>query len=241
MSRDSETLKREALQILAETRRDFPHYKSDLDRVQVRLTSRLTRSAGNADTRTGIVQLSEPIFSLEENAPGYRNTVLHEIAHVIAGPGVQAHGRVWRAIFLEIGGDGNRTHSFRAARQHKTHRARCGKCGGDVELGTRRYHRLLAGARDYIHVGCGGAILPAGAGAPGPLKSATLPPSIPRARRPRSTQEALCSRCGTKVALGPVRFQRLITGERRYHHKRCGGVIVNPEADGDLEQGTLFR
>ena len=106
MSRPPEELLREAKRILAETRRDFPHYKRDLDRVQIRMSSRLTRSAGNADPRSGLVQLSVPIFCLEENASGYRNTVLHEIAHVIAGPHVPAHGRVWRDRFLEIGGNG---------------------------------------------------------------------------------------------------------------------------------------
>ncbi|MHC4936578.1 MAG: SprT family zinc-dependent metalloprotease [Planctomycetota bacterium] len=160
MSRDAEALRREALRILAETRRDHPRHKHALDRITIRISRRLTRSAGNADPRTGVVQLSEPIFRLEENAHGYRNTVLHEIAHVIAGPEVRAHGPEWRGIFLELGGNGRRTHEFRTSGQHRRHEARCSGCGGTVELGTRRHRRLLAGARDYIHVGCGGAIIP---------------------------------------------------------------------------------
>ena len=236
MSRDEKSLRAEALRILADTRRDFPHYKRDLDRVQIRMSTRLTRSAGNADPRSGLVQLSEPIFSLDENAPGYRNTVLHEIAHVVAGPDVPAHGKVWKSIFLELGGDGSRTHNFRAARQHKTHVARCAKCEGEVELGTRRYHRLLAGARDYVHVGCGGAIVPAGVAekevTPRPRTAVAGPTKVP----------ALCSRCGGQVRIGPIRYRRLLAGERGYRHRKCGGDIVTLQGGGgsDLEQGTLF-
>ena len=159
MSRSPDELLREAKRILAETRRDYPHYKRDLDRVQLRMSGRLTRSAGNADPRSGLVQLSVPIFCLEENAAGYRNTVLHEIAHVIAGPNVPAHGKVWRSRFIEIGGNGERTHSFRSARQHRQFPAECEKCGEEVMLGARRFGRLRRGARDYVHIGCGGTII----------------------------------------------------------------------------------
>ena len=97
MSRDADALRREALRILAETRRDHPRHKHALDRITIRISRRLTRSAGNADPRTGVVQLSEPIFRLEENAHGYRNTVLHEIAHHVThhdpiGRSEAAHG-----------------------------------------------------------------------------------------------------------------------------------------------------
>lgn len=160
MARDAATLESEALAILDELREGFPPHRALLDRVQIRISRRLTRSAGNADPHTCVVQLSEPIFRLEENAGGYRNTVLHEIAHVLAGPDVRAHGTEWRGIFLEIGGDGRRTHTMRAAGQHRLHPARCARCREVVELGTRRHRRVLAGARDYVHVGCGGTIVP---------------------------------------------------------------------------------
>lgn len=238
MSQDAESLRREALKILAETRRDFPHYKRDLDRVLIRLSGRLTRSAGNADPRTGVVQLSEPIFSLKENAPGYRNTVLHEIAHVVAGPDVPAHGKVWRSVFIELGGDGSRTHNFRAARQHKTHAATCAKCRGEVELGTRRFHRLLAGARDYIHIGCGGAIVPVGEAA-GREARATASLNKRPAKVP-----AHCSRCGESVRIGPIRFSRLVAGKRGYRHRRCGGEIVpqpKPREPGGGEETLGFE
>ncbi len=160
MSRSRESLEAEASQILAEVKRRFPQYREALLSIEIRLSQRLTRSAGNADPRTGVVQLSEPIFRLEENAGAFENTVLHEIAHIIVGSDVRAHGPEWRSTFLQLGGNGQRTHNLRSSRQHRTHHARCSRCDGEIELGTRRYRRLISGARDYVHVGCGGIIVP---------------------------------------------------------------------------------
>ena len=44
-----------------------------------------------------------------------RDTILHEIAHAIAGPG-HAHDAVWRATAIRIGGDGRRCVSATAPR-----------------------------------------------------------------------------------------------------------------------------
>jgi predicted SprT family Zn-dependent metalloprotease len=159
-SRSELELETEALSILAEVREHHPEHAAALATVRVRISRRLVRSAGNADPRLGLVQLSEPIFRLEENAPMFRNTVLHELAHVIAGPEVRAHGREWRAIFLALGGDGRRTHSLRAAGEHRLRPARCVRCAGTVEIGPRRLRRLIHGHGRYIHVGCGGRIVP---------------------------------------------------------------------------------
>jgi len=161
VSRDANELEREARAILEEIRARFPEHGAALDRVRIRISRRLVRSAGNAHPQTGLVQLSEPIFRLDENAPMFRNTVLHEIAHVIAGPAARAHGREWRAIFLSLGGDGRRTHTLRAAREHHRLPALCLRCAGTVEIGARRLRRLLLGLGEYVHVGCGGRIVPA--------------------------------------------------------------------------------
>lgn len=160
MNRSRESLEAEAMRLLEEVKHRFPEYREALLRVEIRLSQRLTRSAGNADPRTGLIQLSEPIFRLEENTAAFKNTVLHEIAHIIVGPDVRAHGAEWRATFLQLGGNGQRTHNLRSSGQHRTHQASCSRCGDEIELGTRRFRRLVAGARDYMHVGCGGTIVP---------------------------------------------------------------------------------
>ncbi len=151
-------LQQEADRILSEVRDEHPHYSDVLVGTSIRISKRLTRSAGNACPESRTVGISEPIFSVEENLPQLRNTVLHELAHVIAGPDVQAHGKEWRSIFIEIGGNGERCHQLRARGQHRSFQARCEKCQDDVEVGTRVWNRLKAGSRDYRHQGCGGVV-----------------------------------------------------------------------------------
>lgn len=146
------------MSILEQVRQGFPHHRSALEGCEIRISHRLTRSAGNACAKTRTVGISAPIFTARENHPQFRNTVLHELAHVIAGSRVQAHGTRWRKIFIEIGGNGERCHEMRARGQHYQHQAVCQGCGSEVEVGTRVWNRLKAGSRDYYHQGCGGVV-----------------------------------------------------------------------------------
>ena len=43
------------------------------------------------------------------------NTVLHEIAHAIVGPG-EGHGAYWRSTHIALGGDGSRCHDVQISR-----------------------------------------------------------------------------------------------------------------------------
>ncbi|MDE0961412.1 MAG: SprT-like domain-containing protein, partial [Planctomycetota bacterium] len=148
--------------ILDEVLENFPHFSGKLEGTIIRMSRRLTRSAGNACPKTRTIGISEPIFSLEENIGQFRNTVLHELAHVIAGPDVRPHGKIWRRIFLELGGDGERCHQLRARGQHHSHVATCQRCQQDVMVGTRIWNRLNKGCKDYYHQGCRGIITVAG-------------------------------------------------------------------------------
>jgi len=149
--------------ILGEVRENFPQFRGELEGTTINISRRLTRSAGNACPKTRTIGISEPIFSLDENVSQFRNTVLHEIAHVIAGPDARAHGKVWRDIFLELGGNGERCHQLRARGQHHSHVARCQRCQQDVMVGTRIWNRLSKGSKDYYHPGCRGTIAVPGA------------------------------------------------------------------------------
>ena len=152
-------LQNEAEEILAEVCEKFPHYQQSLAGTTIQLSGRLTSSAGNACPKRKQVGLSVPIFSLEENRGEYRNTVLHELAHIIAGPSVQSHGAEWRSIFLELGGNGKRTHQMRARGRHRKHLIRCEKCDETIEVGTRMKNSIAKGRREYLHVGCGGILI----------------------------------------------------------------------------------
>ncbi len=151
-------LQREAQEILDEVCERFPHYRDGLQETTIRLSGRLTSSAGNACPKRKQIGLSVPIFSLKENRGEYRNTVLHELAHVIAGPSVRSHGEEWRNIFLELGGNGKRTHQMRARGRHHRHTVGCEKCGEGIEVSTRMRNSIAKGRRDYLHIGCGGIL-----------------------------------------------------------------------------------
>ena len=152
-------LQREAEAILAQVVERFPKYQDRLKGTTIRLSGRLTSSAGNACPKRREVGLSLPIFSLTENRKEYRNTVLHELAHIIAGTQVRAHGPEWRSIFLELGGNGERTHQMRARGRHRRHPVQCEKCQESLEVSTRLKNSIAKGKRDYLHVGCGGILV----------------------------------------------------------------------------------
>jgi len=48
------------------------------------------------------ITLSKPLFSIPENTHDVLDTILHEIAHALAGP-LENHGAEWKRICVEIG------------------------------------------------------------------------------------------------------------------------------------------
>ena len=152
-------LESEAKLIFDELYEQFHKYRSRLIGTDIRLSRRLTSSAGNACPKRKQVGLSLPIFSLKENRDQYRNTVLHELAHIIAGSDVKSHGEEWRSIFLEIGGNGERTHQMRAQGRHRREMVYCESCREELEVGIRVSRRIAKGQRNYQHVGCGGILV----------------------------------------------------------------------------------
>ena len=56
-----------------------------------------------------------------------RNTLLHEIAHALVGPG-HGHGRVWKQKAREIGCTAERCHSVKMPDKHYNYAATCSAC-----------------------------------------------------------------------------------------------------------------
>lgn len=105
-----------------------------------RFDRRATVRLGLCSYRTKTISLSEKVILLTDEAT-VRNTILHEIAHALVGPG-HGHDSVWRRKALSIGCTGDRCHSvdvYAAAPW-------LGTCGCGTEY---RRHRLSERIRQY--------------------------------------------------------------------------------------------
>lgn len=80
---------------------------------------RATRRAGQCRYQSKTISLSAPLMSIWETAH-CRDTILHEIAHALVGPG-HGHDAEWRSMCVTVGADPTRTwgHNGEAHVQHK--------------------------------------------------------------------------------------------------------------------------
>lgn len=104
--------------------------------------------AGQCDYSAKIISLSKH-YVAEPSVPfeDIRNTILHEIAHALAGDAA-GHGPEWKRVALSIGCDGSRyNHVWYGAR--KAWKIYC-DCG---HVKTRR-HRITAKFRDGVCARC---------------------------------------------------------------------------------------
>ncbi|MEO7753136.1 MAG: SprT-like domain-containing protein [Terracoccus sp.] len=79
--------------------------------------------AGACHGRDRVISLSRHVTLLHDEAE-VRDTILHEIAHALAGPG-HGHDEVWRAAAQSIGGSGLRCVSPDAPRVEGPWQGRC--------------------------------------------------------------------------------------------------------------------
>jgi hypothetical protein len=65
---------------------------------------RARRRAGQCRYGPREIGLSWPVFELESNRDRALDTILHEVAHVLAGPGA-GHGHRWKVAAITVGAD----------------------------------------------------------------------------------------------------------------------------------------
>lgn len=167
-------LLREARRILTECETLVPEIDFTEYAIRFKVSARLTRAAGKARPRTGEITLSLPFFEDDGNfEKEFRNTVTHEIAHVLSpptrNPGSRkrsSHGFAWKAMHRRLGGTGDRCHTLDLAvgyeRKTRPRAARtdapCPKCGQPMSLGPKQLpkHRAIVamGGQGYTHSRC---------------------------------------------------------------------------------------
>ena len=94
------------------------------------------RRFGVCRYRTKRISLSKHLVELNSEAR-VTNTILHEIAHALVGPGC-GHGAIWKQVAINIGCNGERCYSSHdTVTPQPNYQAVCGTCGK-----THKRHRL---------------------------------------------------------------------------------------------------
>lgn len=105
-----------------------------------RFNRRAVGRLGLCDHGTRTISLSVKVVLLADETT-VRNTMLHEIAHALVGPG-HGHDWTWKARARSIGCNGNRCHKV----DTRSLAPWLGTCGCGREF---RRHRLSQKVRDY--------------------------------------------------------------------------------------------
>ena len=150
----------EACKIKDELARKHWEFEEKLGEITVSINARLKTTAGRAKHREQSIELSYYIFLEEANRSEFRNTVLHELAHLLAGCG-NGHNATWKAMHRKLGGSAKRCHTMTAGTRGvaRDYKAICNTCGEIVMITKRKYNnmnKVLARGGKYRHKACGG-------------------------------------------------------------------------------------
>ena len=142
----------------------FPEHEEQLRKIDFVSNSRLRTTAGKAFYKTQIIQINCHIFAKPENEHNFRNTCLHEIAHLLVGP-KNGHNRRWKMMHKKIGGNAERCHKMACthnAAQARPYKVVCDTCGQTMAVTKRKYKNMMKiynGGKGYYRHSCGGKVL----------------------------------------------------------------------------------
>ena len=150
----------EASKIKNELARNHWEFADKLDNITVSINTRLRTTAGKAKHREQLIELSYYIFREEENRDNFKNTVTHELAHLLVGCN-NGHNAQWKQMHRRLGGSSERCHKMTAGVRQtaRDHRAVCQICGEEVPITKRKYNSMrkkIAQGAKYRHKTCRG-------------------------------------------------------------------------------------
>lgn len=122
-----------------------------LKRVEVIANGRMKTTAGRATTNRnidlGTINMNKRLFSTTGTLEDFKNTFLHELAHIFANfmHGANCgHSPKWKDLFLSIGGNGERCHRIEVNHLRAKKKVFVYSCSCDTHhVGIRMHNRIL--------------------------------------------------------------------------------------------------
>lgn len=110
---------------------------------------RAVRRAGYCDYRNKTISISQPIYSIPTNNDDAVDTILHEIAHAVAG-NAAGHGPEWKRVAASIGATPERCGSYEQPPTSYVGTCGCGRSFGRFRLPSARYRHYCRTCRGQI-------------------------------------------------------------------------------------------
>lgn len=141
----------------AEKQRLIKEGWTTLQSTKIRVSTKMTSSAGRALHWRDEIVISFAFFSNDENFDASLiEVVSHELAHIVLGHGA-GHSQVWVDEHKKMGGTGERFHSLQLAsgfaRKEKV-QVDCPICKKPMMLGPTQANKHLSGRARYTHPKC---------------------------------------------------------------------------------------
>lgn len=158
-------LKTIAKSCLGRVRMRYPKYRKYLDGVKFIIREDMATNAAEANHESGHINLNMQILCHPLNEGGIEDTVLHELAHIIANRLATAnvnHSVIWRSVCKKIGGSGRKNHTFTVPMELQERERMqqveltCPMCKENrISLDPRRAMKMLMGVCGYLCGDCG--------------------------------------------------------------------------------------
>lgn len=146
----------------------LPEHAKLIQDVPCLISRRLTRTLGQVkflgtmNWASGVrvwtplrLELSWAAFKHDANFPKLRDTVLHEIAHIVAGR-MAEHNGTWEALAVKLGAEPTACGSVPVSpvKPIKLVEVLCNRCQNPLTLTSRKAAMHRNGTRKYIHKKC---------------------------------------------------------------------------------------